>query len=306
MSPYPTKLRRAFRFHMRVVRLSTFCAVVGGVLALLAARSVYGSVTESVFDLNREWSRRTGSLDQQSYRVLFNGQALMTSSHMTDESVSAVLDAADAQCRARAGGLEKDVARLPQVALAKLTSFVFGVVHREWGNRGYVACIERGGDGGLAGLATDLREVARTGDVAKLGTFRYVSVDRAPGSTRTHVLRQWTEGSFNLGTLFPKEGDVPGTDLPEVARPDGARRVLDASVEGSHFGVRVYDAPQAPGAVLATYDRDLAARGWKKVELSEKEAPTTRVFDQGGADLFITATPNGERSTVSIASMPSH
>ena len=301
-----SKLRRAFGLYLRVVRLSTFCAVVGGALTLLVARSVYGSVTESMLELNRAWSRRAGAIDQQSYRVRLNGQAMMISSHMTDDGVHAVLDAADAACRTRSGGLEKDVARLPQVALAKLTGFVFGVVRREWSNRGYVACIERPGDRGLAGLASDLGEVARTGDLAKLGTFRYVSVDRAPGATRTHVLRQWTEGSFDLGAVFPPEGDVPGSDLPEVARPDGARRVLDASVEGSRFGVRVYDSAETPAAVLARYDRDLAAKGWKRIDLSAKEAATTRVFDQGGADVFITATPSGGRSTVAIASMPSN
>jgi hypothetical protein len=302
----PSKLRRAFGFYLRVMRLSTFAAVVGGALTLLLARSVYASLTESVFDLNREFSRRAGAIDKQSYRVSLNGQAMMISSHMTGESVHAVLDAADAQCRARSGGLEKDVARLPQVAMAKLTGFVFGVIRREWDNRGYVACIEREGDRGLAGLASDLREVARTGDLAKVGTLRYVSVDRAPGATKTHVLRQWTDGSFALGKVFPAEGDAPGSDLPEVPRPDGARRVLDASVEGSRFGVRVYDAPEAGDVILARYDRDLAAKGWTKVALAEKDAATTRVFDQGGADVFITATPSGERSTVSIASMPSN
>jgi hypothetical protein len=300
----PSKLRRAFRFYARVVRLSTFCAVVGGALTLLAARSVYGSVTESVFALNHELSRRAGALDRQSYRVQLNGQGMMTSSHMTDDSVRSVLDAAETQCRAKSGGLEKDVARLPQVALAKLTSFVFGVVRREWDNRGYVACFERDADRGLAGLASDLGDVARTGDVGKLGTFRYVSVDRGPRATKTHVLRQWTEGRFDLKTAFPAEGDVPGNDLPEVPRPDGARRILDASVEGSSFGVRVYDAPEPQSAVLARYDRDLTAKGWKKVDLVEKDAATMRVFDQGGADVFITATPSGDRSTVSIASMP--
>jgi hypothetical protein len=300
----PSKLQRAFRFYARVLRLSTFGAVVGGALTLLLARTVYGSVAQGVFEANREWSRRAGALDRQSYRVQFNGQGMMISSHMTDESVRAVLEAADAQCRGKSGGLGKDIARLPQVAFAKLTSFVFGVVHQEWDNRGYVACFERDGDRGLAGLASDLGEVARTGDVGKLGTFRYVSVDRGPGATKTHVLRQWTEGKFDLKTAFPAEGDVPGSDLPTIGRPDGARRVLDASVEGSSFGVRVYDSPETGDAVLARYDRDLVAKGWRKVELPEKDARTMRAFDQEGADVFITATPSGDRSTVSIASMP--
>ena len=90
-----------------------------------------------------------------------------------------------------------------------------------------------------------------------------------------------------------------------MARPLGSRRLLDASIEGSSFGVRIYDAPGTPAAVLARYDADMVKpRGWTRIELTEKEAGTTRVYDAAGGDVFITATANGGRSTVSIASMP--
>ena len=142
--------------------------------------------------------------------------------------------------------------------------------------------------------------------IAKLGKFRYVIVDRGPGATKTHVLEQWTEGEFNLSRLFPAEGDVEGSDLPEVARPEGGRRILDASVEGATIGVRVYEAPGAPAEILAKYDRDLGGKGWKNVELSPKDGLTMRVFDQGPADLFITASQSrdGAGSVVSIADVP--
>ena len=300
------KARRGFALYVKIVRLSTFSFVVGLAVTLLIARSVYGSAAESVYELNREWSRKAATLDKQSYRVNLNGQSLMTSSHMSDEGVHAVLQAADDECRAHTGGLDGDIAKLPGAAMAKLTSFVFGVVHREWKNRGFVACFERDGNRGLEGLVNDLGEVAKTGDVGKLGTFRYVSVDRGPNATKTHVLRQWTEGTLNIKSMFPAEGDAPGSDLAEVARPEGSRRVLDASVDGSHFGVRVYEAPGGPEAVLASYDRELAAKGWKKVDLSEQDAKTMRVFDQAGANLFLSASAGQKGSVVSIADMPAN
>jgi len=297
-------LKRAFRLYLKVARLSTYCAVVGAVVATLVARSVYGSVTDTVVDLNREWARQAGSLDRQSYSVRFNGQAMNVSSHMVDDSVDAVLQAAEDDCRAHSGHLDGDIARLPGVAMAKLTSWVFGVVRRQWSDRGYVACIERDSDKGVAGLAADLGELAKTGDLGKVGAFRYVIVDRGPGATKTHVLRQWTDGEFNLVSMFPAQGDAPGRDLAEVPRPAGARRVLDASVDGSPFGVRVYDAPGAPESILARYEQDLVANGWTSVAVPEKDASKMRVFDLGASDLFITATRVGERSVVSIADMP--
>jgi hypothetical protein len=297
-------IQRAFRLYVKVLRLSTFCAVAGVVVAVLVARSVYGSAAESVFELDRQWARQSGTMDRGSYRVRLNGQAMSISSHMTDASMHAVLEAADDECRAHAGEIEGAVAKLPGLAVSKLTSLVFGVVHREWKDGGYVACIERDGDRGLGELASDLRELAKTGDLARLGTFRYVIADRGPGATKTHVLRQWTEGEFNLTKMFPSEGDVPGSDLAEVPRPSAARRILDANVDQSPFGVRVYDAAGTPASILASYDHDLMAKGWTSVALPEKDAATMRVYDQGAADLFISASRNGERTVVSIADLP--
>jgi hypothetical protein len=304
--PLP-KLRRAFGLSMKVMRLSTFAAVVGGIFTVCFARSVYGSATQSVFNLNQELSQRTGELERQSYRVLVNGQAMMISSHMVDASMKEVLDEAEASCKASSGGLEADLAHLPKYAMQKVSSLIFGVVRRETEHRGFVACMENNRMEGAVGMSADLREVARTGDIGKLGTFRYVTVDRSPDAKRTHVLRQWTEGSFNLTALFPKEGDVPGNDLAELPRPDSSRRILDASIEGSRFGVHVYDAAGAPAAILAGYDRDMGPKGWRRIDLTEKEAGNSRVYDSGGGQIFLSVTPAASdhaRSTVAIASMP--
>ncbi len=302
-----TKVRRAFGLSMKVMRLSTFAAVVGGIFTVCVGRSVYASATESVFSLNQELSQRTGELERQSYRVRVNGQAMMVSSHMVDASMKEVLDEAEASCKASSGGLQADLAHLPKYALQKVSSLIFGVVRREADHRGFVACMENNRMEGAMGMSADLQEVARTGDIGKLGTFRYVTVERSPGATRTHVLRQWTEGSFNLTTLFPKEGDVQGSDLTELPRPDGSRRILDASIEGSHFGVRVYDAAGTPATILAGYDRDMGPKGWRRVDLTDKEAGSSRVYDSGGGQIFLSVTPaasNHARSTVAIASMP--
>jgi hypothetical protein len=298
------KFQRVFGFYLKVLRLSTFCAIASVFLAVLVARSVYGSTTASLSELNQKWTRRAGAVDKQQYRILLNGQAMMISSHMADQSIHEVLEAANEECRAHTGGLDGDFAKLPGVALTKLTNIVFGVERKEWVDHGYVACFERDGNRGIAGLANDLRELVKSGDVSKLGTFRYVQVDRAQGATKTHVLRQWTEGEFSLTKMFPVEGDVPGTDLVEVPRPDGARRILEAGMEGSPFGVRMYDAPGAPDVILGGYQRDLAAKGWAVMPLPEKDALKMRVFSKGDATLFITASPEAGRTVVSLADMP--
>ena len=270
----------------------------------MVARSVYGSTAASLYEIDRKWARQTGSIDKQQYRVHLNGQAMAISSHMTDKSIRDVLKAAEDECRAHTGGLDGEFTKLPGYAMAKLTSFVFGVVHQEWADHGYVACIERDGNRGVAGLASDVRDLMKTGDISKLGTFRYVEADRGKGTTKTHVLRQWTEGEFSLAKMFPAEGDVPGSDLAEVPRPAGGRRILEASVNGSPLGVRVYDSPGAPEAILAGYEKDFVSKGWKSVSVPEKDAQKMRVFDQGESDVFISASRTGARTVVSISDLP--
>jgi hypothetical protein len=298
------KLRRPMRLYLKIARLSTFCAFVGAIAAVLLARSVYGSVAQSIAEVDREWARRAGALDEQAYQVRLNGQTMTLSSHMVDDGVHDVLDAADEECRARSAGFSADIAKLPDVAMVKLTSWMFGVLRRESKDHGYVACIVPDGDRDIAGYSKVLSAVAQTGDIGKLGTFRYVIAERSARSTRTHVLRHWTEGAFNLKEMFPAQGDAPGTDLAGVARPEGARRILDASVDGSPFGVRVYDGSGVPATILDGYQRDLVAKGWTSVSMPDEDALRMRVFDHGGADLFITASKYGDRTVVSIASVP--
>lgn len=306
------KIRAVLGTFIKLARLSTFLACVGAVCTLLAARSVYGSATRSLVELNQEWAKQVGKLGRDEYRVRLNGQSMMVSSRMTDQSVQEVLGAAEEECRAHSGNLAEDVAKLPKsvfvqvpvLLAAKGTSYVFGTIRKEWDTHGYVACFERDGDPSNAALLSKLELALATGDISKIGTFRYVSADHDTKATRTHVLRQWTEGEFNLRSAFPKTGDVPGSDLPEVARPEGGRLILDADVEGTPVGVRIYEAPGKPAEVLATYDSQLAAKGWTGVDVPEKNAQTMRVYDQGPADLFITASknPNGRGSVVSIGS----
>jgi hypothetical protein len=293
--------RRAAALSAKIVRLSTFCAAVGVAAGSLVTRSVYGSVTDSVAQLGQEWARRSGAVDRDTYRVRINGEALMISSRMTERSVHDVLEDAEGECRARSGGVDQDVAKM---ALAKVASWMFGVVRHEGNDSGFVACIERDGQEGLASLVRRLHDAAQSGDIARLGTLRYTIADRAPGATKTHVLHEWTEGHFNVRRMFPPQGDVPGTDLPEVHRPAGARRVLDASMDGAGFGLRVYEAPGTAASILEQYDRDLAASGWSAIKLPGEDGATRRVFDRGATDMFIRAEPSGDRTLVSLTTLP--
>lgn len=304
------KARRMWRLGARVARLSTFCTIVLGATALLGTRSVFGAVEESTLETSTQWLR-SGALDGSTHRVRVNGEPVVVSSHMVDATIDQELDAAEAECRAHAGGFADDESHVQRVTLSRLGIDVLGalglgIVRREAGTRGSVACLERDGRGGLARLAHDVRDIVKTGDLAAVGTLLYVEAERGPAATRTHVVRLQTAGSFHLMRAFPTSGDAPGADLAGVPRPLASQRVLDASLEGSPFGVRVYTTQRAPEAILARYDRELAAAGWRVVDVPEEHRAWMRAYDQGGADVFVTASRASGSTVVSITDLPAH
>lgn len=307
---FMVRARGVWRLGARVVRLSTFCTIVLGATALLGIRSVFGAVEQSALETSTQWLR-TGALDGSTHRVRINGEAVVVSSHMVDGTVARELDAAEAECRAHAGGFADDEADLRRSTVSRLGiealgALGLGIVRREADTRGSVACLLRDGGGGLSRLAHDVRDLMKTGDLAAVGTLLYVEAERGPAATRTHVVRLQTEGSFHLTRAFPASGDAPGADLAGVPRPLASQRVLDASLEGSPFGVRVYTTERAPEAILARYDRELAAAGWRVVDVPEEHRPWMRVYDQSGADVFVAASRAPGSTVVSITDMPAH
>lgn len=307
---FMVRARRMWRLGARVARLSTFCTVVLGATAMLGSRSVLGAAEESMIDASTQWLR-TGALDGSTHRARINGEPVVVSSHMVDGTVDHELDAAEAECRAHAGGLADDEAGVQRSMLSRLGfdalgALGLGIVRREASTRGSVACLLRDGDGGLSRLARDVRGLMKTGDLAEVGRLLYVEAERGPAATRTHVVRLQTEGSFLLTRAFPTSGDAPGSDLAGVPRPLASRRVLDASLDGSPFGVRVYTTERAPEAILARYDRQLAAAGWRVVDVPEQHRAWMRAYDQRGADVFVTASRASGSTVVSITDMPAH
>jgi hypothetical protein len=110
--------------------------------------------------------------------------------------------------------------------------------------------------------------------------------------------------------MFPKEGDAPGSDAANAPRPNEAKRLLTASVDGSPYGVRIYDAAGSPSDALASYDAAMPALGWHAMDAVgrelEKKGRAGRAFERDGVDLMIFAEPDqhGTRSIVSVVEMP--
>jgi hypothetical protein len=65
-----------------------------------------------------------------------------------------------------------------------------------------------------------------------------------------------------LQELFPAEGDAPGGDFSEIARPAEARRTMTAIVGNGEHVVRVYESTLSPEASVESYDAKMHALGF--------------------------------------------
>jgi hypothetical protein len=300
---------KARRYAAGAVRVGAYFGVVAAVGAVLVAGRARAAVGDAALEVGRELARldATGPVS----RVRLNGELVNVSSAMLDESPKQVLDRFEAECRAHAGTLGEELAHLAETAgkpPSTAGGAAVGVVRKDAGDRGVVACLARDDDASIASTIRGARELLATGDLAKLGRLRYVVAERTRGATRTHVVGAWTDGSFDVRALLPRhDADAPGGDSIAAPRPEGSRRLLAASVEGAPYGVRIYETGGDAGDVLARYDRDAAARGWiaepsVATELA-KQGQTAHAYAQRGADLVVVATKAPRDATKVIVSV---
>jgi hypothetical protein len=87
-------------------------------------------------------------------------------------------------------------------------------------------------------------------------------------------------------------------------RPEGARRVLVAQIDGAPYGVRLYESPRAPDAALAAVERDALAHGWAPAPATADAIPSGRAFTRDGSDLLAFAYERPGGSVVTYVEMP--
>jgi len=240
--------------------------------------------------------------------LVINGQILRLSSGMTDHSATDVLDFFEARCAAADGQLslqiEQVLADHPEVEGDSPDS---PTVREDNGRTGYVACIDLGPNSiDIPELARRLGVFGETGDVAAIGDARYVFVEQTGSGddTRTHFVAMWTEGEFNVNTMFPETGDAPGRDLDGVSRPPRARRVLSGHESGMPHSMTVYSTRLSEADLDSFYRRDLERNGWTLLELAEPAptaAPPTLIAERGERMVTIMFQPDAQRGGSSAA-----
>lgn len=295
------RLLGLFAPSMRTLRVTAYATFVFGLLALLAARSVYADAREIALGVGHQ----LGTLEDLTggaYLLHVNGAEIHRSSARTDLSMKEVLDRYQAYCAASPSALGLAMRDIPRaleerVELPKDDPLRTGIVREEDDARGMVACFVDDGaaNRGLEGVRERVGEFRRTGDLTAFGKFRYAFVEkRASGGS--HVVTLWSDGGLVVGRMFPASGDAPGTDSTLAPRPAGSRRTFAAWAEGYPAGVRIYEAHAPRADVERHYDDVFAKAEFQKVA---REGGAAYVGPDG-TEVFVALRTAGDRTLATV------
>lgn len=309
VTPVTPRARREWRI-TKLARLGAYCAAVSVVLGLVAARSVYGDVKTSALSVGHELGKLGDVGTGRPLRI--NGEPIFVASAMEDAPLSAVLDRAEAGCKANAVRAGGEIDALPEALKQKIPpgTSASGVLREQREGRGVVACLVREDSQvstGMKDTVARLSAMLSTGDLSQVGHLRYVFAETTE-SGATHVVAAWTQGPFNVLAMLPEAGhDAPGGDPPELPRPPRATRMLSADVEGVPYGVHLYDTTASPADVVALYDAQMPGRGWEpSVPVSGGgpiEGQAQRAYARPGADLLVITSRDEGHTIVSLITM---
>lgn len=285
-----------------ILRLGLYLTVVVGISAWWMVREVSAELSERALSIGRTVeSWRDPAAGTSTIRL--NGARISITSVSSDDQVSAILDRFVHMCARNSGGMREEIhaliargAQIPEHVAEQ-----FGVFRTQNEQReGTAACFARDAAGGMSGLLDRVTKLAETGDLAALGQLRYVFAHRREGASTTHVLTLVSHDALPIEQIFPDSGDVAGPDLVPGVRPERARRVVSAELEGTSQRAVIYEAQTSADAALRAYDHALPARGYQRGDLSlvsdQMPAPT-RVFIKPDETLLIMAKDHGDQNS---------
>ncbi len=303
-------LRRAFLRlvpSLRALRLATYAVFAFGTLAFAASRSVYADVREMGLGIGHQLAKLE-DLTSGAYVIRVNGAEVHRSSTRTAQSTREVLDRFEGYCRSAPGVLGNALSDIPsaledRINLPKNDPLRAAIVRDETSDRGMVACfVESPSDmrrTAEESLADRMRALAQTGDISKLGRFRYVFAE-ARASGGTHVVTLWSDGELNLKKMFPASGDAPGADSPVVPRPPASRRTLSAAADGFGGAVRIYESTASRIEVERHYDEALRAAHFRKMAGGSNAEKNRAYLRSDNAEVILSFGGDESRTTVVV------
>jgi hypothetical protein len=229
-----------------------------------------------------------GDLLKHQHDVLINGQHLTFSTSVVEGNVDQALDRVEAACETRA----KD-----DGAASKLTA----PTRQEEGGVGSVLC-PPADKNAFDVAAQAIRENHNLPQ--EFGPTHYTYAQPSTEAGKTTVLSVWSNEPIDFDKLYAPEGDAPGSEPPNAARPLGSRRILTASADQTDYVARIYETPRVLGEVKVDYDTQMDHLGWKNSQAVITALPNMRSYTRNGRELVVQFQPQEHGVVVAMAERP--
>lgn len=294
----------------KIIRIIGFTIAVQVLAFGFVVRASYTKANEVFMGLGAEMLRFPYARHQDRPRQIhLNGLPIHFTTGSTSQSVEGILDYVHLRCREKNGNLTEQLDKLIKKGRKVFDPHRYplmdGVLRYGDEKQGFVACLaSNNGSSRPEDTVKRIRRFLETGDLSQIGELRYVMAKR--GLETTSFVAFWTEGIANLLDLFPRDGDAPGYDLPEIPRPIASRRVLSAWEDGATVALAVYFTPySALSNSRKTYCRQLELNGWRILSWQKTKMPQDRtgfIAEKAGVTAhveFLSLGRNG--TTIAIA-----
>jgi hypothetical protein len=289
------------------LRVSAYIVCVCLAAAALAMQYMYRNMQNSALEIGDELDKLGDIGEKQP--IILNGQRIYVASSVHELSVEETLDRAETLCKqGHPGQFNQPPDQLLDSASTTLErggNPSRAMVRQERDNRGVVLCFAppegRVHDDSVRTKIKSFMGFMASGDLEAIGHLRYMYAKKTD-SGRTHLIRVWTDGPFNLYAMARNgDKDAPGTDPDDAPRPPDSVRLLSATVDVAPYAVRVYETRRTPTEISAAYDKEMPELGWKRLVADGD----TRVYQRNDVTVFVTPSVQKEGVLVSMLHMGS-
>lgn len=287
----------ALRKLQGAVRVGIWLSAVSLGIGFVATHSANAEVKTASMAFGREMTTLVG--EAESTHVKLNGQSIHLSQTTSNDSIHQVVESYEKFCKENPSAFGEMWSKLPigqkheGKELKPLPEgMTSGVLKEEGKNEAMVICFTKGAKSAST-FEQAMSRFNETMDLGEIGRLRYVYVKNVkPQGTK--VVAAWTDDSFKFGELgLEGNGEAPGTDTA-LPKPEGARRVLNAEVVGTPYGVRIYQIKQSADEVAGFYDKWAKESEFHALAPELDQKTRVRAYFNGGAQVMIGVFENDD------------
>jgi len=283
-----------------LIRLFAFGSCIGLVCAGLSVRAARAEVQDQTLVVGRQMLTLSNAQNNEVHKVVLNGQTVFVSNALSNDDAPTVIGRYRKHCEdnaAQSADQWRQVADslAKQAEPQKSSGQTNGIIQSGDGvDEGAIVCFVKS-ENSKSNLGEAIKSLSETGELGAFGQMRYVYVKKGK-SGRTHILAAWTLDKFNINEMMPKDGsDVPGEEFQDIPRPDDSLRTFAIRLEGTPFGVNVYESNGDPNKIALAYDAMMVKKGWFALDLegeAKRNSPRLanavgRIYEKDGAMITV-------------------